>query len=104
MWHHADGARGGLGALAPHYVGIGGVDSLSVDPHKTLSVPVGCGALLVPDPSTCTTTFAHQASYLTSDPDALPWLSHATIELTRPGTRALGLWATLHHLGRNGPA
>lgn len=108
MWHHADGARGGLGAavpaLAPHYVGIGGVDSLSVDPHKTFSVPVGCGALLVPDPSTCTTTFAHQASYLTSDPDALPWLSHATIELTRPGTRALGLWATLHHLGRNSPA
>ncbi|MFS8198511.1 pyridoxal phosphate-dependent decarboxylase family protein [Streptomyces sp. CWNU-52B] len=107
MWHHADGAWGGLGAavpaLAPRYAGIGGVDSLTVDPHKTLSVPVGCGALLVPDPEHLHTAFAHQASYLTAgEPDALPWLSHATIELTRPGTRALGLWATLHHLGRDG--
>ncbi|WP_405527663.1 pyridoxal-dependent decarboxylase [Streptomyces canus] len=74
-----------------------------MDPHKTLSVPVGCGALLVPDPEHLHTAFAHQASYLTAgEPDALPWLSHATIELTRPGTRALGLWATLHHLGRDG--
>ncbi len=107
MWHHADGAWGGLGAgvpaLAPRYAGVGGVDSLTVDPHKTLSVPVGCGALLVPDPEHLHTAFAHQASYLTAgEPDALPWLSHATIELTRPGTRALGLWATLHHLGRDG--
>ncbi|WP_327399779.1 pyridoxal-dependent decarboxylase [Streptomyces sp. NBC_01288] len=107
MWHHADGAWGGLGAavptLAPHYTGVDGVDSLTVDPHKTLSVPVGCGALLVPDPEHLHTAFAHQASYLTAgEPDALPWLSHATIELTRPGTRALALWATLHHLGRDG--
>ncbi|MEV5525880.1 pyridoxal phosphate-dependent decarboxylase family protein [Streptomyces prunicolor] len=107
MWHHADGAWGGLGAsvpaLAPHYAGVDGVDSLTVDPHKTLSVPVGCGALLVPDPEHLHTAFAHQASYLTAgEPDALPWLSHATIELTRPGTRALALWATLHHLGRDG--
>ena len=107
MWHHADGAWGGLGAvvpaLAPQYAGVGGVDSLTVDPHKTLSVPVGCGALLVPDPEHLHTAFAHQASYLTAgEPDALPWLSHATIELTRPGTRALALWATLHHLGRDG--
>lgn len=107
MWHHADGAWGGLGAsvsaLAPQYVGVGGVDSLTVDPHKTLSVPVGCGALLVPDPEHLHTAFAHQASYLTAgESDALPWLSHATIELTRPGTRALAVWATLHHLGRDG--
>ncbi|QES19872.1 aspartate aminotransferase family protein [Streptomyces venezuelae] len=107
MWHHADGAWGGLGAavpaLAPLYRGIGGIDSLTVDPHKTLSVPVGCGALLVPDPEHLHTAFAHRASYLTaSEPDTLPWLSHSTVELTRPGTRALALWATLHHLGRDG--
>ncbi|RCH64272.1 aspartate aminotransferase family protein [Streptomyces sp. SDr-06] len=107
MWHHADGAWGGLGAtapaLAPLYQGVGDLDSLTVDPHKTLSVPVGCGALLVPDPEHLHTAFAHQASYLTADErDALPWLSHATIELTRPGSRALALWATLNHLGRNG--
>ncbi|MGW3209000.1 pyridoxal phosphate-dependent decarboxylase family protein [Streptomyces sp. NPDC001135] len=107
MWHHSDGAWGGLGAavpaLAPLYQGVGDIDSLTVDPHKTLSVPVGCGALLLPDPEHLHTAFAHRASYLTTgEPDALPWLSHATIELTRPGTRALALWATLHHLGRPG--
>ncbi|MEU2234733.1 pyridoxal-dependent decarboxylase [Streptomyces vietnamensis] len=74
-----------------------------MDPHKTLSMPVGCGALLVPDPEHLHTGFAPQASYLTAgERDAPPWLSHATIELPRPGTRALGLWATLHHLGRDG--
>ncbi|MFE3493078.1 pyridoxal phosphate-dependent decarboxylase family protein [Streptomyces sp. NPDC059175] len=106
MWHHVDGAWGGLGAavpaLAAHYRGVGGVDSLTVDPHKTLNVPVGCGALLVPHPEHLHTAFAHRASYLTGEPDALPWLSHATVELTRPGTRALALWATLHHLGSDG--
>ncbi|MDC2957966.1 pyridoxal-dependent decarboxylase [Streptomyces gilvifuscus] len=108
LWHHADGAWGGLGAAVPAlaslYRGIGTVDSLTVDPHKTLSVPVGCGALLVPDSEHLHTAFAHRASYLTAGDggDALPWLSHATIELTRPGTRALALWATLNHLGRDG--
>ncbi|MFJ2401359.1 pyridoxal-dependent decarboxylase [Streptomyces xanthochromogenes] len=81
---------------------------MTVDPHKTLSVPVGCGALLVPDPEHLHTAFADQASYLVADEadgaDAAPWLSHATIELTRPGARALALWATLHHLGRDGVA
>ncbi|MFG2781373.1 pyridoxal phosphate-dependent decarboxylase family protein [Streptomyces prunicolor] len=81
MWHHADDAYGGLGA----------------------SVPVGCGALLVPDPAHLHPAFAHQASHLTAgEPGALPRLSHATIELTRPGTRALALWTTPHHLGRDG--
>ncbi|MDH6451088.1 aromatic-L-amino-acid decarboxylase [Streptomyces sp. SAI-149] len=107
MWHHADGAWGGLGAmvpaLAPLYRGVADVDSMTVDPHKTLSVPVGCGALLIRDSEHLHTAFAHRASYLTpGEPDTLPWLSHATIELTRPGTRALALWATLHHLGRDG--
>ncbi|MFJ8623352.1 pyridoxal phosphate-dependent decarboxylase family protein [Kitasatospora sp. NPDC093550] len=107
MWHHADGAWGGLGAVVPAlahlYRGVAALDSMTVDPHKTLSVPVGCGALLVTDPEHLHTAFAHRASYLTpGEPDTLPWLSHATIELTRPGTRALALWATLHHLGRDG--
>ncbi|WP_079143812.1 pyridoxal phosphate-dependent decarboxylase family protein [Streptomyces luteocolor] len=107
MWHHADGAWGGLGAMVPAlahlYQGVADVDSMTVDPHKTLSVPVGCGALLVTDPEHLHTAFAHRASYLTpGEPATLPWLSHSTIELTRPGTRALTLWATLHHLGRDG--
>ncbi|MEK2488691.1 pyridoxal-dependent decarboxylase [Kitasatospora purpeofusca] len=105
MWHHADGAWGGLGALvpelAPLYRGVADLDSLTVDPHKTLSVPVGCGAALVTDPARLRDAFSFRASYLDGDQD-WPWLSDYTIELTRPGTRALTLWATLRQLGRSG--
>ncbi|WP_266663673.1 aminotransferase class V-fold PLP-dependent enzyme [Streptomyces sp. NBC_00237] len=105
LWHHADGAWGGLGALvpelAPLYRGVADLDSLTVDPHKTLSVPVGCGAALVTEPSRLRDAFAFRASYLAGDQD-WPWMSDYTIELTRPGTRALTLWATLRHLGRSG--
>ncbi|MCC0094502.1 aminotransferase class V-fold PLP-dependent enzyme [Streptomyces flavotricini] len=107
LWHHADGAWGGLGALvpelAPSYRGVAGLDSLTVDPHKSLSVPVGCGAALVTDPSRLRDAFTFRASYLEGDQD-WPWMSDYTIELTRPGTRALTLWATLRHLGRSGVA
>ena len=105
MWHHADGAWGGLGAalpeLAPAYRGVADLDSLTVDPHKTLSVPVGCGAALVNNPEALRAAFAFRASYLEGDQDR-PWMSDYTIELTRPGTRTLTLWATLRHLGRSG--
>ncbi|WP_230195857.1 pyridoxal phosphate-dependent decarboxylase family protein [Streptomyces coriariae] len=105
MWHHGDGAWGGLGALvpelAPLYRGVADLDSLTVDPHKTLSVPVGCGAALVTDPARLRDAFAFRASYLDGDQD-WPWMSDYTIELTRPGTRALTLWATLRQLGRSG--
>lgn len=105
LWHHGDGAWGGLGALvpelAPLYQGVADLDSLTVDPHKTLSVPVGCGAALVTDPARLRDAFAFRASYLDGDQD-WPWMSDYTIELTRPGTRALTLWATLRQLGRSG--
>ncbi|MCM1973017.1 aspartate aminotransferase family protein [Streptomyces sp. G1] len=105
MWHHADGAWGGLGAVLPElaaaYRGIADLDSLTVDPHKALSVPVGCGAALVADPESLRAAFAFRASYLDGDQE-WPWLSDYTVELTRPGTRALTLWATLRHLGRSG--
>ncbi|MFF2554490.1 pyridoxal phosphate-dependent decarboxylase family protein [Nocardia sp. NPDC058058] len=105
MWHHADGAWGGLGARVPRWAdafrGIAEIDSLTVDPHKTLSVPVGCGAALVTDPGRLRAAFGVRASYLEGN-ENLPWMSEYTFELTRPGTRALALWATLHQLGRAG--
>ncbi|WP_412538770.1 aminotransferase class V-fold PLP-dependent enzyme [Longispora sp. K20-0274] len=105
LWHHVDGAFGGLGAahpdLAEHYAGIDLVDSLTVDPHKTLNVPIGCGAALVTHPERLRDAFDHDASYLTRE-SAWPWLSDYTLELTRPAGRALTTWAVLHQLGRTG--
>lgn len=50
-------AYGGLGAahleLAPHYDGVAELDSLTVDPRKTLNVPISSGAALVANPTGC---------------------------------------------------
>lgn len=105
LWHHLDGAFGGLGAahpdLAPHYLGVAEIDSLTIDPHKTLSTPIGCGAALVTRPERLRQAFTLKASYLDGNAD-WPWLSDYTIELTRPAGRALTVWAVLRHLGRTG--
>ncbi len=47
LWLHVDGAYGAFGALdpelAPRYAALTRVDSLALDPHKWLSIPVECG-------------------------------------------------------------
>jgi len=53
IWLHVDGAYGGLFALTsqarPLLAGIERADSLVLDPHKSLFLPYGCGAVLVAD-------------------------------------------------------
>lgn len=53
IWLHVDGAYGLLGVLdpvvAPLYGDLAVADSLVVDPHKWLAVPIGCGAVFVRD-------------------------------------------------------
>ncbi len=101
MWVHVDAAYGGLFALAdaarPCLAGLGDADSVVVDPHKSLFLPYGTGALLVRDPATLTSVFAHSADYL---PDDTGSVSPADLgmELTRP-FRALGLWLPLQLAG-----
>jgi aromatic-L-amino-acid/L-tryptophan decarboxylase len=55
LWFHVDGAYGALAAADPGsrhlFAGMGRADSLALDAHKWLYVPVDCGALLVRDPS-----------------------------------------------------
>ncbi len=51
LWLHVDGAYGGIVGLDPAYTqmtsALNRVDSLTLDPHKWLQVPLDCGALLV---------------------------------------------------------
>lgn len=53
VWLHVDGAYGGFGVLdervRPLYGDMSKIDSLAVDPHKWLAVPLGCGAAIVRD-------------------------------------------------------
>jgi len=106
LWLHVDGAYGAFGALDPAlaaaYRGLERADSLALDPHKWLGVPVDCGCLLVRDPRQLRGTFSLVPPYLRDeDGDGLGWFSEYGIEQTRP-FRSLKVWATLAHAGREG--
>ena len=67
LWLHVDGAYGGFAALAPSarplFASIEEADSLALDPHKWLYLPVDCGCILYRDPEIARATFAHEAEY-----------------------------------------
>lgn len=100
LWVHVDAAYGGLFALVDsvrgRLSGLAEADSVVVDPHKSLFLPYGTGALLVRDARVLSETFAHDASYLSSGETASP--ADLGLELTRP-FRALGLWLSLQLAG-----
>jgi aromatic-L-amino-acid decarboxylase len=109
LWFHVDGAYGALGAALPslraRYAGLARADSVALDPHKWLSVPVECGAVLVRDGRLLRQSFSLVPDYLRTEADrgfgGLAWYSEYGIQQTR-GFRALKLWMTLQHLGREG--
>ena len=109
LWLHVDGAYGAVGAALPshraRYAGLERADSVVLDPHKWLSVPVECGAVLVRDGRLLREAFSLVPDYLRTEADrgfgGLPWYSEYGIQQTR-GFRALKLWMTLKHLGRDG--
>src|SRR5436189_2324652 len=67
LWLHVDGAYGGFAALAPSarplFASIKEADSLALDPHKWLYLPIDCGCILYRDPEMARATFAHDAEY-----------------------------------------
>lgn len=106
MWFHVDGAYGALGVLADGaaaaYAGMARADSLAMDPHKWLGVPVDSGCVLWRDPALTRATFSLVPAYLRDGQEGgLGWFSEYGPEQTRP-FRALRVWATMSHLGRDG--
>jgi len=67
LWLHVDASYGGFAALAPSarplFVSLGEADSVALDPHKWLYLPVDCGCVLYRDPATARSTFAQEAEY-----------------------------------------
>jgi len=67
LWLHVDAAYGGFAALAPTsrplFASIAQADSVALDPHKWLYLPVDCGCILYRDPEAARITFAHDAEY-----------------------------------------
>jgi aromatic-L-amino-acid decarboxylase len=69
IWLHVDGAYGGFGILdpqaAPQFDGMTEADSIAVDQHKWMAVPLGCGATFVRDQKILRHTFTLEpAEYL----------------------------------------
>jgi glutamate/tyrosine decarboxylase-like PLP-dependent enzyme len=107
VWLHADGAYGGFARLAPSAAdllrGLHLVDSISLDPHKWLFVPVDSGCILVRDASALRRAFTYAAEYV--DVIATPEMSEYAFwdygpELTRR-FRALKIWMALKAYGAN---
>ncbi|MEV7175499.1 pyridoxal-dependent decarboxylase [Kitasatospora sp. NPDC093679] len=108
LWMHVDGAYGAFGVLDPviahRYAGMERADSLALDPHKWLGVPVDCGCALVRDTEGLRGTFSLVPSYLRDEAaGSLGWFSEYGTEQTRP-FRSLKVWASVAHRGREGVA
>lgn len=103
LWMHVDGAYGALASLAipEAFKGMEKADSLSLDPHKWLYQPTGCGCLLYRDPAAARRAFSHSGDYaraLSDDPIEGFAFFEESIELSRP-VRALKLWLSLRYHG-----
>jgi len=99
LWLHVDAAYGGFFGLTERgraaLAGIDRADSVTVDPHKSLFLPYGSGALLVRDERTLGRAFDASADYLPEREDE-PGVDAASIspELSRE-TRGLRVWLPL---------
>lgn len=101
VWFHVDAAYGGFFQLTERgrdrIAGIERADSITLDPHKSLFLPFGTGALVVKSAEDLRHTFAQDADYLRDlgEPGHLPDFDSLSPELTRE-FRGLRLWLPLH--------
>jgi glutamate/tyrosine decarboxylase-like PLP-dependent enzyme len=105
LWLHVDAAYGGFAALTATgrrlFEGVAEADSVALDPHKWLYLPLGCGCVLYRDPSTARAAFRADAEYtrvmgLEQDEAFVYW--DYGPELSRP-FRALDLWLLFKCVG-----
>jgi glutamate/tyrosine decarboxylase-like PLP-dependent enzyme len=103
-WFHVDGAYGGLFALCNEgkalLRGIELADSVALDPHKTLFLPYGTGAVVVRDGKLLQEAFSASGEYIRplGESEVGPSPADLSPELTRH-FRALRLWLPLQMAG-----
>jgi glutamate/tyrosine decarboxylase-like PLP-dependent enzyme len=103
-WLHVDGAYGGLFALCDEgkalLKGIEQADSVALDPHKTLFLPYGTGAVVVRDGRLLQDAFSASGEYIRplGESEVGPSPADLSPELTRH-FRALRLWLPLQMAG-----
>ena len=105
VWLHVDAAYGGPAAILPEFRylldGAHGADSIVVNPHKWLFVPVDLSVLYVRDLELVRKTFSLVADYLvTNDGDVRNYMDYG-LQLGRR-FRALKLWFAMRAFGARG--
>jgi glutamate/tyrosine decarboxylase-like PLP-dependent enzyme len=106
LWFHVDGAYGAPGVMDQDkkdlFRGITEANSVSLDPHKWLYVPVDAGCLLFRDQATAKAAFnTEEADYIKVhglvDDETFAFWDYG-VELSRR-FRALKVWLTLRYYG-----
>lgn len=99
MWFHVDAAYGGFFILTSKkdlFAGIERTDSIIVDPHKSMFLPYGLGAVLIKDKNAALHSNHYEANYMqdAAGDDLVKSPSNLSPELTRH-FRGLRLWLPL---------
>ena len=101
LWFHVDAAYGGFFQLTERgrraLAGIDTGDTITLDPHKGLFLPYGCGCLLARDGDALRRAHQVDAHYLQdlADTRGIPNFADHSPELTRD-FRGLRVWLPLH--------
>ena len=105
VWLHVDAAYAGTAAILPEFrwllAGAELADSLVVNPHKWMFVPMDLSVLFLKDEATVRRAFSLVPEYLTvPESDAVNYMDYG-LQLGRR-FRALKLWFVLRHFGAEG--
>ena len=104
VWLHVDAAYGGFFKLVPEmdekFKGIEKADSITLDPHKTLFLPFGTGAILIKNKEKLLKAHYYLADYMQDTIDAKEEFSPADLspELTKH-FRGMRMWLPLKLFG-----
>ena len=106
LWLHVDAAYAGVAAILPEkrwaLAGCERADSIVVNPHKWLFVPIDCSAFYCRHPSILRQAFSLVPEYLrTSEEDRVRNFMDYGVQLGRR-FRALKLWMVLRAFGSEG--
>jgi aromatic-L-amino-acid decarboxylase len=107
VWLHVDAAYAGAAAIMPEFrsilAGVETADSVVVNPHKWLFVPMDCSALFVRDPEMLRRAFSIVPEYVLQHHDASSGTNFMEygLQLGRR-FRALKLWFVLRYYGAEG--
>src|SRR5262245_11836741 len=110
VWLHVDAAYGGPAILTEEFRGelesIARADSVALDPHKWMFVPVEAGFVMVRDGEAMRAAYSLVPPYIRTQGSSsavmgLPWFSEYGIQQSR-GFRALKVWMTMKQFGIEG--